>query len=44
MKRIQMRLNMTIPVISHLFAVEYVFICCLPGSRRSENQGGHRAG
>ncbi|MGB7761577.1 MAG: class I SAM-dependent methyltransferase [Bryobacteraceae bacterium] len=32
MRRIQMHLNTTIPVVSRLFAVEYVFICSLPGS------------
>jgi len=44
MKRIQMHLNMTVPVISRWFAVEYVFICCLPGSGTGEGGGMHRAG
>jgi cyclopropane fatty-acyl-phospholipid synthase-like methyltransferase len=37
MKRIQMHMNVTIPVISRLFAVEYLFICSLPHSRNAVN-------
>ncbi|MGD0046007.1 MAG: class I SAM-dependent methyltransferase [Bryobacteraceae bacterium] len=40
MRRIQMHMNMTIPMVSRLFAVEYMFICSLPDSRRAE--GGAR--
>jgi SAM-dependent methyltransferase len=35
MKAVQMHINWNIPWISPIFAVEYFFICSLPGSRRS---------
>ena len=33
LKSIQMRINLKIPLLSRLFAVEYFFICSLDGSR-----------
>ncbi|HZP00800.1 MAG TPA: hypothetical protein VFD30_10940, partial [Terriglobia bacterium] len=33
-KAIQMRININIPLISRLLAVEYFFICSLKGSKR----------
>ena len=38
MKSIQMRINVNIPFISPIFAVEYFFICSVPGSTRAGSQ------
>jgi len=34
MKRLQMHMNATLPIVSRLLAVEYLFICSLPGSKK----------